>query len=163
MSRKKKMVIWLSLAVIIAGAACIYAYIFLFHSANGQLRNDQVRIGSAVFDAEIASTTTQQARGLSFRDSLAEGHGMLFLFPSPGILHFWMKDMNFPIDMIWIAGGKVAGFAENAAPEPGVALWNLTIYNSPDGTDKVLEVNAGAVAKENIKVGDTVQIGPGVI
>ena len=67
-----------------------------------------------------------------------------------------MKDMNFPIDIIWIAGSKVAGFAENAAPQPGARLWELSIYTSPDGVDKVLEVNAGVVAKDNIKVGDTV-------
>jgi uncharacterized membrane protein (UPF0127 family) len=67
--------------------------------------------------------------------------------------------MNFPLDLIWIAGDKVVGFAENAAPQPGAALWNLQIYNSPDGTDKVLEVSAGTVAKDNIKIGDIVQIG----
>jgi uncharacterized membrane protein (UPF0127 family) len=80
-----------------------------------------------------------------------------------------MKDMNFPLDMIWIGsaagsgaqrqGEVVLGFAQNAAPQPGVPLWSLTIYNSPDGTNNVLEVNAGTVAKDGIKVGDTVQIG----
>ena len=44
------------------------------------------------------------------------------------------------------------GFAENAQPQPGAPLWSFTIYNSPDGTDKVLEVNAGTVAKDGIKI-----------
>ena len=75
-----------------------------------------------------------------------------------------MKDMNFPLDMIWIGPGangeEVLGFAENAEPQPGATLWGLTIYSSPDGTDKVLEVNAGTVARDSIKVDDAVQIGP---
>ena len=66
---------------------------------------------------------------------------------------------------VWIGPGadgqgeQVLGFAQNAVPQPGVPLWSLTIYNSPDGTDKVLEVNAGTVAKDGIKVGDAVQLG----
>jgi len=148
------------IAIAIVGA--IWSYFFVFHG-NHPLKQDQVKIGGTVFDVEIANTMVERANGLSFRPDLGDGTGMLFLFDSPGVLHFWMKDMNFPIDMIWIAGDKVAGFAENAAPEPGTALWNLKVYNSPDGSDKVLEVNAGTVAKDKVKVGDTVQIGPGVI
>jgi len=69
--------------------------------------------------------------------------------------------MNFPLDMIWISGNTVDGFAQNVpAPAPGAQLWELPIYTSPTNTDKVLEVNAGTVAKYNIKVGDTVTIGP---
>ena len=86
---------------------------------------------------------------------------MLFVFSSPGIQNFWMKDMNFPIDIIWISGGKVAGFAQDAEPQPGVPLWRLTIYTSPNNVDQVLEVPAGTVAKDGITIGAPVVIGPG--
>ena len=136
-----------------------FLYFFVFRKGNPPLPRDEVRINGATFDVEIASSTLEKATGLSFRPGLGENQGMLFLFSSGQILHFWMKDMNFPLDIIWISGDKVMGFAQNAPAEPGVPLWKLTIYNSPDGTDKVLEVNAGTVERDNIKIGDMVEVG----
>ncbi len=165
MSGKKKKMLWLSLAIIIVAAAGIAAYFTIFNKANPPLPQNEVKIGNAVFMVEIASTTVQKARGLSYRTGLGAQSGMLFLFSPPGIQNFWMKDMNFSLDIIWIGpdasgtGEAVLGFAENAPPMPGVQLFNLPIYTSPDGTDKVLEVNAGTVAQYGIKVGDQVQIG----
>jgi uncharacterized membrane protein (UPF0127 family) len=122
---------------------------------------DHLSIDAATFSVEIASTSVEQTRGLSYRASLGENDGMLFLFSTGTIQTFWMKDMNFPLDMIWISGNIVDGFTQNIpAPAPGTPLWELPIYASPDHTDKVLEVNAGTVAKYQIKVGDSVIIGP---
>lgn len=84
---------------------------------------------------------------------------MLFPFGSGGIQNFWMKDMNFPIDIVWISEGKVAGFVRDAEPQPGAPLWKLTIYTSPDNVDQVLEVPAGTVAKDGLKMGDSVLLG----
>jgi uncharacterized membrane protein (UPF0127 family) len=122
-------------------------------------QTDQLSIDGATFNVEIASTMIAQARGLSYRTSLGANDGMLFLFSTGSVQTFWMKDMNFPLDMIWISGTTVVGFAQNAPAEPGVAIPSQ-IFSSPGNTDKVLEVNAGTVAKYNIKVGDTVVIGP---
>ncbi len=122
---------------------------------------DQVVIDGATFTVEIASTTLEQTRGLSYRTSLGQNDGMLFIFPIGAVQTFWMKDMNFPLDMIWISGTTVVGFTENIpAPVSGTPLWSLPVYSSPPNTDKVLEVNAGTVAKYGIKTGDTVFIGP---
>lgn len=128
---------------------------------NPPLAEEQLSIDGATFNVEIASTTLEQTRGLSFRPSLGANDGMLFLFGSPGTQTFWMKDMNFPLDMIWINGNAVAGFAQDVpAPAPGTPLWNLPVYSSPSDVDKVLEVNAGTVAKYNMQIGDAVNIGP---
>ena len=162
------MILWVLLGIVVVGAAAVVSHFFVFGRANPPLAKNEVRINGATFAVEIASTTMEKTRGLSFRTSLGADEGMLFLFDTPSIQSFWMKDMNFFIDMIWIGAGKngddksgyeVLGFAQNAEPQPGVPLWGLTMYNSPDGTDKVLEVVAGTVAKDNIKVGDAVQIG----
>lgn len=123
---------------------------------NPPLSTEPLRIRNATFTVEVASTILQKTDGLSFRTDLTPGHGMLFLFGSPAVQRFWMKDMNFALDMIWIGSGKVLGFAQDAVPQPGVTLWQLTIYASPAGTDQVLEVPAGTVTKENINVGDVV-------
>lgn len=160
-----KLNIWLGAALIVAGAAMLY--FFLFRRANPPLPAGTVRVGSATFSVELATSSIAQARGLSFRDSLGANDGMLFIFSQRGVKTFWMKDMNFPLDIIWIGNAsgttgateKVLGFAENAAPQPGAPLWQLKIYSSPAGTDKVLEVNAGTVAKDDIHIGDAVQIG----
>jgi uncharacterized membrane protein (UPF0127 family) len=127
---------------------------------NPPLAEEKLNIDSAAFTVEIASSALEQTRGLSFRPSLGANDGMLFIFATGSVQSFWMKDMNFPLDMIWISGNTVDGFAQNVpAPAPGTALWNLPVYVSPANTDKVLEVNAGTVAKYNIKVGDVVMIG----
>jgi uncharacterized membrane protein (UPF0127 family) len=126
---------------------------------NPPLPAEQLSVDNVTFNVEIASTTLEETRGLSFRPSLGPTDGMLFIFGSGTIQTFWMKDMNFPLDMIWISGNTVVGFAQNApAPAAGTQIWQLPIYSSPSDTDKVLEVNAGTVAKYNIRVGDTVVI-----
>ena len=157
---------WHIMIIILTSIILILFGIFYFwrivfsKTPNPTLRIGEISIGKNVFTVEMATTTIEEARGLSFRASLAERTGMLFTF-RPGIQNFWMKDMNFPIDMIWIGGGKVLGFAEDAKPEPEVSLLHLTIYTSPDGTDRVLEVNANTVSKDGIKVGDEVSFGSG--
>jgi uncharacterized protein len=157
MPRKKKMTLFI-LGIVLIAAAVIGGVWFWGRMSrpNSQLPEKQISIDGHTFTAEVASTMMQQATGLSFRKSIASDHGMLFVFNSPSIQNFWMKDMNFSIDMIWISGNKIVGFAQDAAPQPGDPLWKLKIYSSPDGTDKVLEVTSGTVTKDNIKVGDTV-------
>ena len=156
---------WRKMIIIVVCIVVIFCGVFLLWHAvisktpNPPLPSGEITIGKNVFTVEMATTTLEEARGLSFRTSLAEGTGMLFTF-RPSVQNFWMKDMNFPIDIIWIANGKVVGFAQDAKPEPGVPLWGLTIYTSPDGVDRVLEVNTGMVVKDNINVGDTVTFGP---
>jgi uncharacterized membrane protein (UPF0127 family) len=152
-------IIFASAALILIGIFCLWRVVFS-KMPNPALIKGQIRIGNAIFTVELATTTLEQARGLSFRENLADGSGMLFTF-GPGVQNFWMKDMNFPIDIIWIAGGRVVGFVQDARPQPEAHLWELTVYASPNGVDKVLEVNAGVVAKNGINVGDTVTEGPG--
>ena len=154
------MIISLATALVLFIIALGAWWYLFFGRANSPLVNGQLSINNATFDIEIASTTLEQTRGLSFRPSLGANDGMLFIFGAGGVQSFWMKDMNFPLDMIWISGTTVVGFAQNVpAPASSTALWSLPVYTSPNNTDKVLEVNAGTVAKYNIRVGDAVRIG----
>jgi uncharacterized membrane protein (UPF0127 family) len=104
------------------------------------------------FELEVANTDKSRVRGLSGREKMPYD-GMIFFFQQPQKLIFWMKDMNFPIDIIWIKDGKVSGFAQNAAPEPGKADYLLRKYFSPGAADTVIELNAGDIKKYNIKEG----------
>jgi uncharacterized membrane protein (UPF0127 family) len=71
-----------------------------------------------------------------------------------------MKDMKFPIDIVWINGDKIVGFEENVQPMPGARDSDLKIYYPPAPVNKVLELKAGRVELLRAGVGDTVKIRP---
>ncbi len=99
--------------------------------------------------AEIADTPALQERGLSGRSSLAPRAGMLFIFPTPGVYSFWMKDMSFSIDMIWIgADKKVVKIDEGASP----SSYPNTFRPTTD-VQYVLEVNSGFTRRLGIVPG----------
>ena len=95
----------------------------------------------------IAQTTEELTTGLSGLESLPDDQGMLFVFNEPVIPIFWMKGMNFPLDVLWVRDGRVVGILENIQHEPGVPDNQLTQYKPSAAIDMVLEVNAGFVAR----------------
>ncbi len=113
--------------------------------------DERVRVG-----VEIVDTPALRTRGLSGRADLPDGQGMLFLFETAGFQAFWMKDMRFEIDIVWIRDGKVVGVAPKLPlPKRGVPLPQ---YKSPTPCDVVLELRAGAVQRIGLLVGDSVRI-----
>lgn len=105
--------------------------------------------------AQIAKTDQERERGLSDRESLGAGQGMLFVFDKPDAYGFWMKDMKFPLDIIWINGNTVVDIKSNLPPEGhSPAL----IYKPQAPADYVLEINQGEVEKNGFKIGDKVEI-----
>lgn len=150
--------------VAIAVAAAVWWYFAMSggifgRACNPPLPRETITVGSTAFDVEMATTMVEQACGLSGREGLNDNQGMLFPFGSGGTQTFWMKDMKFAIDMIWISDGRVVGFAQDAqAPASGTQIWQLQLYSSPPNVDTVLEVNAGTVAHDNIQVGDIVSV-----
>ena len=104
----------------------------------------------ASLNVEIVRTGEAQERGLSGRASLAEDQGMLFDFETSDIYKFWMKDMKFPIDMIWFdEDRRVVYIQEDATPESYPES-----FGPNENTKYVLEVVAGFTQKYNIKIGD---------
>ena len=71
-----------------------------------------VQIGGQSVRVDLAISPEAQERGLSGRAGLADGEGMLFVFAQPGRKMFWMRKMNFPIDIIWIAEDMQVIFIE---------------------------------------------------
>lgn len=145
------------IAVALAGGVVAFM-LFILKQPNPQLPGQPLTVGNTQLRVEVAKSMTERARGLSGRQVLGANEGMYFVFDKPDHYGFWMKDMLFAIDMIWIKDGRVVGFSENAAPEPKTPLWSLKIYYPPDTADAVLEVNAGFVAAHQIKVGDAVAL-----
>ncbi len=119
----------------------------------------QITIGDAAYSIEIAETMASQIQGLSSRDSLAQGHGMLFIFQDSAPRSFWMYQMKFPLDIIWINENKVIGFAQDVPPPVGgPANFMPPTVNSPGPADMVFEVPAGTVANDGIVEGAEVQV-----
>jgi len=87
---------------------------------------------------EISNTPSTREKGLSDRKYLNTGTGMLFIFPTPGMHTFWMKDMNFPLDIVWInSDRKVVGISSNISPFSYPATFKPDI-----DVQFVLEINA---------------------
>ena len=114
-----------------------------------------VTIGAFTWPVELALTGAEQAQGLSGRAELAAGSGMLFVWNQESRRSFWMPDMNFPLDLVWLNGDcAVVQITADAPPQaPGQSRADLPRY-TVDGVQYVLEINAGEAARHGINVGD---------
>lgn len=125
------------------------------------VRNEQatVEINGQIFKVEVVADEETRTQGLSGRDSLAVDKGMLFIFPQAKATQFWMKDMNFAIDLLWINDNKIVGYEKNMQPPAlNIAEHDLIRYVSPMLVDKVLEIPTGSIEQLDIKVGDIINI-----
>lgn len=115
-----------------------------------------VTIGAATWPVELAITPAERSQGLSGREVLPAGTGMLFIFEGDQHLTFWMPDMNFPLDMIWIDSGcQVVDATLNApVPEPGQSLADLPRFSPSAPARFVLEINAGEFEGAGLVRGD---------
>ena len=103
------------------------------------------------FSVELAANEADRERGLMYRKSLPEGHGMLFDFGYPQPTAFWMHNTYISLDIIFIApDGRIIRIAENAKP------MNDTLIPSGGLVRGVLEVIGGTARKLGIKAGDKV-------
>lgn len=117
----------------------------------------EISIGSQKLSVEVAKTTAEISLGLGQRDTLGSD-GMLFVMPSRAIPTFWMKDMRFDLDFVWIDGSSVIDLTENVSAQRGEPDSALRIYAPKSPATHVLELNAGEIKKRGIKVGDSVKL-----
>ncbi len=107
---------------------------------------------SATVEVELARTPEEHERGLMFRERLAPGSGMLFVFPETAEHPFWMKNTLIPLDLVFIdEGGSVVGVVERAEP--------LSLEPRSAGASRyVLEVAGGFCAQHGVRAGDRVRL-----
>jgi len=113
-----------------------------------------VTVGNTLIPVEVARDYTSIQKGLSGRPYLDQNSGMLFIFPKASIYRFWMPDMNFPIDILWINAGRVIDIEENMTNVFDPA--NPRYYSPSSPAQFVIELNAGFIRKNNIRPGDQV-------
>jgi uncharacterized protein len=107
-----------------------------------------------IFSLYLAKTSNDQEIGLAKFNKISDNQGMLFLFPKSGYYSFWMKNMKFPIDIIFISGNRIVDIFQNVPVQK--TNNNLPTYTTGEKADKVLEINAGLTNKYKIKLGGNI-------
>ncbi len=117
----------------------------------------RARVGDAWIDLEVARTPQQQSMGLMFRAALPDNRGMLFSFDPPRPVHFWMKNVPVPLDMVFLRDGEVKAIEANVPPctdEP------CPIYGPQREIeiDRVIELRGGRSSELGLQIGDRIDI-----
>lgn len=111
----------------------------------------ETRGGEKSFTIEIADDPLEREQGLMFRESMADDHGMLFVFERPQIASFWMKNTPMPLDLLFIGqDGRVKSIKRG---EP----FSEAVIASSEPVRFVLELKAGTSAAVGISNGDLIR------
>jgi len=108
-----------------------------------------VTIKGKIYLVDIAITGKDKEKGLGYRKSMPENHGMLFIYDHKDQYQFGMKNMQFPLDFLWLNGNEIVEITKHVPITSPTIKPNMLI-------DKVVELNAGQVDQLGIVVGDTV-------
>ncbi|MBD3279628.1 MAG: hypothetical protein GF390_02860 [Candidatus Pacebacteria bacterium] len=113
----------------------------------------EIRVGEQVLQVEVVNTSASITQGLSGRSKIGSD-GLLFVLVPPRTPGFWMKEMQFNLDLIWISQGQVVQVDRGvAAPDPSQRLNELPVYRPAVAVDFVLEVVAGQAEAWGIEPG----------
>lgn len=137
--------------------AVIALALFKFRDLLPFASKQTVTVNDHKFQVYVAKSDKDKAIGLTKFNSIKLDEGMLFVFDQKDKYPFWMHNMKFPIDIIYIADDKVVDVIPDAQPTSDSST-NVQIYEPSDPANYVLEINDGLAKKYNITKGDTVSI-----
>jgi uncharacterized protein len=132
----------------------ILIFLLVVYYINHPLKT-KLLINNHILYIDLALNEKERVQGLSGRKNLKEDYGMLFVYPSKEKFEFWMKDMNFPLDFIWISDTTIVDLSRNI---PIYTNNQFTRVKPVSNVNKILEVNAGTIDKYSIKIGDNIII-----
>lgn len=143
MSRRKDALSWMLIVFVLGLIGVAAYYVFL-----PQLQpHVTVRLGDGVFKARVAKTDEEREKGLSGTRSLASNQAMLFVYDHDDKWPMWMKDMQYPLDILWLdKDKKVVYIVKNAPPES----YPYERFVPKEEARYVLEVPAGTVSQKKI-------------
>ena len=111
-------------------------------------------IGTTTLTVELVMSESERQRGLSGRGDLGENEGMLFVFETDGFPSFWMKDMQFPIDIAWLDKEfRIVDIKADVSPSTYPASFEPEVP-----ARYALEANAGFFAANGIGIGDVLYL-----
>lgn len=134
------------LTKLVIGCVIVFFFGIIFYWLATFFHPMHMELGGERFTLQTAVTETERERGLGGRESLCKACAMLFVFETPGRYAFWMKDMRFSIDIIWLSHDRVVFVAESISPD------FTGILDPPVIADRVIELSAGAA--KNVTVGE---------
>ncbi|HFC76877.1 MAG TPA: DUF192 domain-containing protein [Candidatus Moranbacteria bacterium] len=123
---------------------------FIFLDKAKNKKDLTLEVGKCKFYIETAMTAKERRKGLSEREKICEHCGMFFQFSKIGRYGFWMKNMLFPIDLVWITNGKVVDLKEHFSENSQETIFSSVPMN------QVLEINSGKIKECKIKIGDKI-------
>lgn len=140
--------------MLISVALVFAASVFL--NKKDSFSHKKIIIGNIAVKAEIAKSLAEKQKGLSGRSFMRKNSGMLFVFSQPDFYSFWMKDMEFPIDIIWLDENlRIINIEKNITPD---TFPKKFIPQRP--AKYALEVNGGWSDKNKIKNGVNIKVKP---
>jgi len=135
----------------------VYIAAFIFfrqqkHLSDTRTNKGILYINKTKIDVQVASALFEKKQGLSGKPSIEKNEGMLFIYKKDGKYGYWMKNMNFPIDIIWIDSNfQIVEISENIPPESFPQS-----FKSEKPIRYVLEISANLAKDKQISVGDRV-------
>lgn len=137
---------------IITGSFCLFLQKPASPHYQSNLETPTLKIGEAAIFVEIADSPEERMLGLSGREYLAKDHGLFFIFEEPGQHGFWMKDMSFAIDIVWIdESWHIVSLDRGVGPETFPQ-----IFYPSEAVKYVLELPAGEIDENRIDIGQIV-------
>jgi uncharacterized membrane protein (UPF0127 family) len=125
-------------------------------STSNKYRTVIVSVNGIDLVADVAATNEQRAKGLSVKDSLPEYEAMLFVFETAQEHSFWMKNMKFPIDIIWLDSDKAVVHIEHYLQPCSLDVF-CPSYKPNNNALYVLETVAGFAQKHDIVEGTRIE------
>lgn len=135
------------LLIILVGFILLFSSFILFQFNNKKY----IYIDNNKFSAEIVATEKTRQKGLSGRESLAWQHAMVFKFEQEEYWNIWMKDMKFPIDVLWVnKDGKIVSIEKNLQPSSypktfGPNQESFTVIELPPGSVEAFKISTNSI------------------
>lgn len=133
----------------------LFGVFFVYTKNVSQTALKNITVGGVPLLVEVVLTEPARERGLSGRPSLPQGEGMLFVFEKPGSWGIWMKDMQFPLDIIWVRADGVVSTIEKDVPP---SSYPTAFYPKTPDVLYVVEVQAGWAQAHGVAEGSSVVI-----
>lgn len=152
-----KKIIFLAVILLLTAAAIPFSQNYIKDNKLPFAKTPAVKINNQTFRLYIADSAQKKEVGLSDKTSMPQDYGMLFQFEKPDYYSFWMRDMKFPIDIIFLKDNRIVTIHSSTQP-PKSKDDSLAIYKPEEPANAVFEINAGLAQKYGFKKGDELKI-----